>query len=136
MGQDDLGVEEAREVIGAEKWIGVSTHNEAQFRAAITDFGGLCRCGPVFATRHKENPDPVVGTEFIRRVRALTKQTDRGDRGNHIGARCGSDRSGCGFGGGDQRYFARGESRSTSARVFAGGARGEARSDEWLKQTP
>ena len=28
--------------------------------------------GPVFATKSKENPDPVVGMEFIRRVRGLT----------------------------------------------------------------
>jgi thiamine-phosphate pyrophosphorylase len=30
--------------------------------------------GPVFGTRTKENPDPVVGTELIRRVRALTNK--------------------------------------------------------------
>ena len=28
--------------------------------------------GPIFATSTKSNPDPVVGTEFIRQVRPLT----------------------------------------------------------------
>ena len=28
--------------------------------------------GPVYATSSKENPDPIVGTEMIRRVRDLT----------------------------------------------------------------
>jgi len=30
--------------------------------------------GPIFRTTTKENPDPVVGTELIRGVRALTKK--------------------------------------------------------------
>jgi thiamine-phosphate pyrophosphorylase len=29
--------------------------------------------GPVFATVSKENPEPVVGLDFVRRVRALTE---------------------------------------------------------------
>ncbi len=72
VGQTDLGVEEARTVIGAKKWIGVSTHNEAQFRAAIHTSADYVAVGPLFATKSKENPDPVVGTDFIRRVRGLT----------------------------------------------------------------
>jgi thiamine-phosphate pyrophosphorylase len=28
--------------------------------------------GPIFATSSKANPDPVIGADFIRRVRALT----------------------------------------------------------------
>ena len=30
--------------------------------------------GPIFETTTKENPDPAVGTELIRSVRALTKK--------------------------------------------------------------
>ena len=30
------------------------------------------RSGPVFSTSSKANPDPVVGLDFIRKVRALT----------------------------------------------------------------
>jgi thiamine-phosphate pyrophosphorylase len=72
VGQTDLSVEEARKVIGSERWIGVSTHNEAQFRAAIRTSADYVAVGPIFATKSKDNPDPVVGTEFIRRVRGLT----------------------------------------------------------------
>ena len=74
VGQTDLSVDEARKVIGTEKWIGVSTHNEAQFRAAITTSVDYVAVGPVFATSSKESPDPVVGAEFIRRVRGLTSK--------------------------------------------------------------
>jgi thiamine-phosphate pyrophosphorylase len=72
VGQEDLSVEEARGLVGAEKWIGVSTHTEEQFRAAIEGSADYVAVGPVFATKSKENPDPVLGTEFIRRVRELT----------------------------------------------------------------
>jgi thiamine-phosphate pyrophosphorylase len=72
VGQTDLGVEEARGVIGEGKWVGVSTHNEEQFRAAIRTSADYVAVGPVFATTSKENPDPLVGIEFIRRVRGLT----------------------------------------------------------------
>jgi thiamine-phosphate pyrophosphorylase len=74
VGQEDLGVEQARAVMGAEGWIGVSTHNEAQFRAAAQTSADYIAVGPIFGTTTKENPDPVVGTELIRSVRALTKK--------------------------------------------------------------
>lgn len=74
VGQEDLGVEQARAVIGPEGWIGVSTHNEAQFRAAAQTSADYIAVGPIFGTTTKENPDPVVGTELIRRVRALTEK--------------------------------------------------------------
>jgi thiamine-phosphate pyrophosphorylase len=72
VGQTDLAVEEARAVIGDGKWVGVSTHNEAQFRAAIKTSADYVAVGPIFATRSKLNPDPVVGTELLRRLRGLT----------------------------------------------------------------
>jgi thiamine-phosphate pyrophosphorylase len=72
VGQTDLSVADARMVIGAEKWVGVSTHSEEQFRAAAKSSADYVAVGPIFATRSKENPDPVVGTEFVRRVRGLT----------------------------------------------------------------
>ncbi len=68
----DLSVEQARGVIGEGKWVGVSTHNDEQFRAAIKTSADYVAVGPVFATKSKENPDPVVGVELIRRLRGLT----------------------------------------------------------------
>lgn len=72
VGQADLGVEQARSVIGTQKLVGVSTHNLEQFRTAAATSADYIAVGPVFSTSTKANPDPVVGTDFIRQVRALT----------------------------------------------------------------
>ena len=72
VGQKDLSVADAREVIGRKRWIGVSTHNEEQFREAIETSADYVAVGPVFPTNSKENPDPTTGIELIRRVRGLT----------------------------------------------------------------
>lgn len=72
VGQEDLGVEQARSVVGTQKLVGVSTHNREQFQTAAGTSADYIAVGPVFATSTKTNADPVVGTEFIRKVRALT----------------------------------------------------------------
>ncbi|MEQ1473120.1 MAG: thiamine phosphate synthase [Candidatus Acidiferrum sp.] len=72
VGQEDLEVEQAREVIGAGKWVGVSTHNAEQFQSAAKTSADYLAVGPIFATSSKENPDPVVGLDFVRQTRALT----------------------------------------------------------------
>ena len=72
VGQEDLSVEEARAVIAPGKLVGVSTHNRAQFEQAATTSADYIAVGPIFSTSTKVNPDPVVGAEFIREVRALT----------------------------------------------------------------
>jgi len=72
VGQHDLSVEQSRAVIGAEKLVGVSTHNLEQFTAAAATSADYIAVGPIFETRTKANPDPVVGIELIRRARLLT----------------------------------------------------------------
>jgi thiamine-phosphate pyrophosphorylase len=72
VGQEDLDVEQARALVGAGKWVGVSTHNLKQFRAALASSADYIAVGPIFGTSSKVNPDPVVGVELVRRVRALT----------------------------------------------------------------
>jgi thiamine-phosphate pyrophosphorylase len=72
VGQDDVGPEQARAVIGAEKWVGVSTHNAEQFRRAAETSADYIAVGPIYVTASKENPDPVVGLELIRQTRAMT----------------------------------------------------------------
>jgi thiamine-phosphate pyrophosphorylase len=72
VGQDDLEVEQVRGIVGARKWVGISTHNLEQFRRAASTSADYIAVGPVFVTSSKANADPVVGTEFIRQVRALT----------------------------------------------------------------
>jgi thiamine-phosphate pyrophosphorylase len=72
VGQEDLGVEESRRVLGAGNLVGVSTHNLEQFQHAAASSADYIAVGPVFATGTKSNPHAVVGTEFIRKVRPLT----------------------------------------------------------------
>jgi len=72
VGQEDLGVEEARAIVGPSKLVGVSTHNRAQFEQAAATSADYIAVGPIFSTSTKSNPDPAVGTEFIRQVRSLT----------------------------------------------------------------
>jgi thiamine-phosphate pyrophosphorylase len=72
VGQEDLSVEQARGLVGDDKWVGVSTHNLEQFQSAAATSADYIAVGPVFATSTKANPDPVVGTEFIRQVRGMT----------------------------------------------------------------
>jgi thiamine-phosphate pyrophosphorylase len=72
VGQEDLRVEAARSVIGEGKLLGISTHSMEQFKDAATASADYVAVGPVFSTSTKANPDPVVGIEFVRRVRPLT----------------------------------------------------------------
>jgi thiamine-phosphate pyrophosphorylase len=72
VGQEDLGVEGARRVVGAGKIVGVSTHNLEQFKRAAPSSADYVAVGPIFTTATKENPDPVVGMELIRTFRTLT----------------------------------------------------------------
>lgn len=72
VGQEDLDVEQARGLTGPEKLIGVSTHNLQQFECAAASSADYIAVGPVYTTSTKANPDPVVGVDFVRRVRTLT----------------------------------------------------------------
>src|SRR5262247_4280475 len=72
LGQDDLSVDEAREILGEDKIIGVSTHSIAQFRAALETSANYIAVGPIYPTLTKENPAPVVGLELVREARKLT----------------------------------------------------------------
>lgn len=68
LGQNDMPVSAARALL-PEHRIGLSTHSEAQaeqaHRSGMVDLIGV---GPVFETRTKRNPDPVVGLETLRHI--------------------------------------------------------------------
>ena len=72
VGQDDLSVEQARTIIGPDRCVGVSTHNRQQFQRAAATLADYIAIGPIFSTRSKVNPDPVVGTKLLRELRTLT----------------------------------------------------------------
>jgi thiamine-phosphate pyrophosphorylase len=69
LGQDDVPPEAARALLGEGAFIGFSTHSVEQAIAAARLPVDYIAVGPVFATASKDNPDPVVGLEGLRRVR-------------------------------------------------------------------
>ncbi len=76
LGQADLPPRAARRVVGRGPAIGLSTHDAAQLDAADADAEvDVVAVGPVFPTRGKEAPDPVVGLPFVAAARARTRKT-------------------------------------------------------------
>ena len=74
LGQDDLLPSVARRVAGPDAIVGFSTHNEAQLRAACAEPVDYLALGPIFGTVTKENPDPTVGLDELRRLRPLSNR--------------------------------------------------------------
>lgn len=72
VGQEDLPVELARRVLGAQRWVGTSTHTLSQVREAEASSADYMAFGPIFSTRSKERPDPVVGLDGLREARKAT----------------------------------------------------------------
>jgi thiamine-phosphate pyrophosphorylase len=67
LGQQDISISEARDVIGNEKIIGVSTHNIEQARQAQKEGADYIAIGPVYPTRTKIY-EPPVGLEVVQEV--------------------------------------------------------------------
>ena len=61
LGQTDLPPAAARAIVGPDVVIGLSTHDLAQVVAAAGEPVDYLGFGPVFPTRTKIDPDPVVG---------------------------------------------------------------------------
>ena len=69
LGQDDLPPDAARKLLGNDAVIGYSTHNVPQAIAAAALPVDYIAIGPIFQTRSKANPDPVVSLDGVRAVR-------------------------------------------------------------------
>ncbi len=70
VGQDDLPVAAAREIVGADRLVGLSTHSPAQVDAADADLIGV---GPVHPTPTKLGR-PGVGLELVAYAAAHARQ--------------------------------------------------------------
>ncbi|UGS33939.1 thiamine phosphate synthase [Capillimicrobium parvum] len=66
VGQDDMPVSRARQIVGADRLVGLSTHAPAEVDAADADLIGV---GPVHATPTKAGR-PAVGLELVRHAAA------------------------------------------------------------------
>jgi len=72
LGQDDMPVITARQILGDDAIIGVSTHNEEQMLAAFRESNAdYIAFGPIFSTVTKIDHDPPVGIEALAKMRTL-----------------------------------------------------------------
>ena len=65
LGQDDMPVAEAREQLGPDLLIGLSTHSPGQFDAALASEADQLSVGPVWETPTKAGR-PAAGLDFVR----------------------------------------------------------------------
>ncbi len=72
LGQDDLSCRAAREILGEDAILGLSTHGEEQVRAADSEPCDYIAIGPVFGTATKEDAEPVVGLAGVESARRAT----------------------------------------------------------------
>ncbi len=75
LGRDDMSPVAARQLIGAEAIVGATIKNSADIAALAgqpIDYGCI---GGVFATAHKDNPDPPVGVDGFARLRSEARAT-------------------------------------------------------------
>jgi len=70
LGQDDLPIAAAREIVRRDCWIGKSTHTLAQASAALEEGADYIGFGPLFATPTKPAYQPI-GTSDVHRVHEL-----------------------------------------------------------------
>jgi len=70
LGQDDLPIEHARNLLGSGKLIGISTHSPEQAKAAEAGGADYIGFGPVFRTSTKD-AGPVQGSETISVIKRM-----------------------------------------------------------------
>ena len=70
LGQDDLPVAAARRVLGDGGIVGVSTHDQAQARAAEAAGADYIGVGPIYDTATKRDALAPRGLDLVRAVRA------------------------------------------------------------------
>lgn len=72
IGQEDISPADARRVLGPAPVLGFSTHDPAQVLRAHREPITYVAIGPVFPTKSKARPDPVVGLAALSELRAAT----------------------------------------------------------------
>lgn len=65
IGQEDLPAAAARQLLGKQKIIGLSTHSPEQARQAVAGGADYIGVGPLFATATKENVCAPVGLSYL-----------------------------------------------------------------------
>ena len=68
LGQDDIGVDYARSLLGVDKIIGLSTHTLVQYTEGQISAADYTAIGPIFSTVTKDNPAPTVGMDSLKMI--------------------------------------------------------------------
>ncbi|EGO63388.1 thiamine phosphate synthase [Acetonema longum] len=68
IGQEDLPIEEVRQLVGEEMIIGLSTHSPQQAQEAVKRGADYIGVGPVFATRTKKDVSAATGLDYVKYV--------------------------------------------------------------------
>ncbi len=71
LGQSDMPVHVARQLLGPKAIIGYSTHNLRQVRTALDLPINYLAFGPIFETSSKKNPDPIAGIDALRTAKSM-----------------------------------------------------------------
>eukprot|EP00913_Durusdinium_trenchii_P008842 g8308.t1 len=90
VGQDELSVAATRQIVGADRLVGVSTHEIAQARRAVAEGADYLGVGPVFPSTTKHF-DKFAGLDYVKEVAAeitLPWFAIGGIDGNNIASVC------------------------------------------------
>jgi thiamine-phosphate pyrophosphorylase len=66
VGQDDLSVDDARVILGADAIVGISTHDAPQVDAALAGSATYVAVGPIYSTATKETGYGPRGLDLVR----------------------------------------------------------------------
>jgi thiamine-phosphate pyrophosphorylase len=83
VGQDDLAVDEARQILGPDAIVGLSTHDEQQIEAATRTTATYIAVGPIYATTTKDTGYSSRGLDLVRQA-ALTLRHSSGQAGRPV----------------------------------------------------
>lgn len=72
LGQDDIAAYEARKILGPDKVIGLTVHNEDEAIKAEQSGADYLGVAPIFSTDTKEDSGVPCGVEMINKIRHIT----------------------------------------------------------------
>jgi len=72
IGQDDMPVKEARRLLGKDRVIGVTVHNENEAREAESHGADYLGVSPVFGTSTKKDAGEACGPAMIKKIKSFS----------------------------------------------------------------
>lgn len=72
VGQDDNSIKEARNILGDNIVIGVSTHDTIEAKKAIAEGADYINIGPIYHTKTKQLPMDPIGEDMLKKVIAMS----------------------------------------------------------------